>query len=165
MNNIIEARSLVTNTPPGENDPIVTDKQKMEWNNFISWLDKKGLKGKPELDKGNVGNKMFEQYLKENPSSVLSKESIPVIRNEYLKLREAGLNNILAGKAFLEGKSGKDADTSKFMRHIVENEKTTNPNYVGQHLTQTPFPSMNIAQKGAPNVKLRVYSSKNVSNL
>ena len=29
---------------------------------------------------------------------------------------------------------------SDFMNHIVENEKTTNPNYVGQHLTQTMFP-------------------------
>lgn len=40
--------------------------------------------------------------------------------------------------------SGKEADYSGFMKHIVDNEKTANPNYVGQHLTMTPFPLQEI---------------------
>ena len=43
-------------------DDNVSDDVKSDWNNFLTWLDKKGLKGKPELDKDNKGNELFKQY-------------------------------------------------------------------------------------------------------
>lgn len=165
INNLLQSRmSMLGVTPPGTDPttPILSDDQKLEWNNYLSWLDKKGMRGKPELDKNNMGNKLFNQYIKENPKTTLSVDLIPAIRSEYSKLRNSGIESILAGKISMEGKTGKDVDLNRFMSHIVANEKSANPNYVGQHLTQTPFPGADIAKSSAPNVKLKVYSTKDI---
>lgn len=121
-------------------DGGATEQNKKDWNVYLSWLDSKKMKGKPELDKGQLGNKLFQQFLKENPNTSLTKEIIPKIRKSYMELREATINDILSGKSSYYGKSGKGTDVSSLMRHIVENEKSKDPNYVGQHLTQTFFP-------------------------
>jgi len=118
----------------------LTEKNKKDWNAYLGWLEEKKLRGKPELDKNDLGNKLFKQYLKENPETTLSVDIIPDVRKEYIKLRDASIQDILSGKISFLGKKGAGTDTSGFMSHIVQNEKTTNPNYVGQHLTQTMFP-------------------------
>lgn len=134
-----------------ENEPVKDNETeepipvqlKEDWNAYLNWLDKKGMKGKPELDKGGLGNKLFEQYLKENPNTTLSVEQIPNIRKAYLQMREQGL------KDYKEGKMSFSSGTTpeNYMKHIVLNEQTENPNYVGQHLTQTPFPGQKFSIK------------------
>lgn len=145
--------------------PIVSDRVKQDWNKFLSWLDEKKLRGKAELDKGGLGQKMLEEYLSTTKDTSLNKDIIPAIRKEYMNLRQSNIEDIASGKANWNGKTGKDLDFSTFMKHIVENEKTSNPNYIGQHLTQTYFPS---AQKTLPTgeiVKLKVYTPKTKKEL
>ena len=109
---------------------------KANWNKYLSWLDQKKMKGKPELDKGGLGNQLFNQYLKENPESGLNTSVIPKIRKAYLDMRNQGLEDIKSGKIGLE----KGSTPDNFMKHILLNEQSGDPNYVGQHLTQTMFP-------------------------
>lgn len=128
-------------------EPILIDKHKEDWNKYLKWLESKKMRGIPDLDKGGLGNQLFNQYLKENPSTSLTADIIPGIRKEYMKLRESGIDDIAKGKAYFMGKTGRDADTTNFMRHIVLNEQSKDPNYVGQHLTQTYFPDIKIDDK------------------
>ena len=132
-----------------EGEPMVTEKHKADWNKYLTWLDAKKMKGTPDLDKGGLGNKLFNQYIKENPTTSLNPNIIPGIRKEYQILRQSGIDDILKGKAYFLGKTGKDTDTSNFMKHIELNEKSKDPNYVGQHLTQTFFPDVQIGDEKA----------------
>ena len=121
--------------PDDETTEPVSDKIKQDWNMYLSWLDKKGMKGKPELDKGGVGNNLFKQYLKETPETSLSEKVIPSIRKAYVDLRNDRLKEIQSG-----GATTSTVNPENFMNHILLNEKSDKPNYVGQHLTQTMFP-------------------------
>lgn len=137
------------NQQPNPDNPDVR-KIKKDWNDFLSWMKSKGVQGKPELDKGDLGNKYFKEYIKANPQTSLNENVIPIIRQEYIRLRDRNVNDILnkGGKFDIEVNGKKTALTGeqakpyihRFMGHILNNEMSENPNYVGQHLTQTPFP-------------------------
>lgn len=122
-------------------DPDI-QKIKADWNKYLKYLSDKGVQGKPELDKGGLGNKYFDEYVKANPGTSLSTAVIPKIRQAYSELRNTNIETIKKGKGEFNGKSGPDVDFSGFMSHIEKNEKSENPNYVGQHLTRTPFPGI-----------------------
>ena len=116
-----------------EEPPVDMEKLKQDWNAYLDYLDTKKISNRADLDKNDLGNKYFREYLKANPNTSLNENVIPKIREAYLDLRNSQVADIQSGKIAFLGKSGKDADVSAFMRHIVENEKTKTPNYVGQH--------------------------------
>lgn len=134
----VEVTEEEETTPDDESGETVSDKVKMDWNDYLTWLDKKGMRGKPELDKGGVGNNLFKQYIKENPETSLSEKVIPSIRKAYVDLRNDRLKEIQSGKGSYKG------SPESFMKHIVLNEQSGDPNYVGQHLTQTMFPGAKL---------------------
>lgn len=135
----------------------ITDVDRQNWNNYLTWLGKKGMQGKPDLDKGGLGNQLFAQYIKETPNSGLSTAIIPKIRQAYSQLRNEGVAAIKAGKSGFDIGGGKivmganatDDILTGYMKHIIENEKSKDPNYVGQHLTQTFFPGGTMTKKDA----------------
>lgn len=122
-----------------ENSETVSDAIKQDWNSYLTWLDKKGMRGKKELDTGDLGNKLFRQYLKENPNTSLSEKVIPSIRQAYVDLRNDRLKELQSGSA-----TTNTVNPENFMNHILLNEKSNDPNYVGQHLTQTMFPGAKL---------------------
>ena len=138
----------------GEN-PVEPDMQKIkaDWNKYLDYLEEKGVKGSPELDKGGLGNKYFQEYIKANPETSLSASVIPKIREAYKELRNVNIEQIKKGKSVYKNEktgkeyTGESVDFSDFMPHIVKNEQTKDPNYVGQHLTKTPFPSIRVGGK------------------
>lgn len=134
-------------TPDNEEKETVSDAIKQDWNSYLTWLDKKGMRGKPELDKGGLGNNLFKQYLKENPNTSLTEKIIPSIRKAYVDLRNDRLKEIQGGSA-----TTSTVNPENFMNHILLNEKSNNPNYVGQYLTQTLFPGakLNTGETIAP---------------
>jgi len=83
----------------GGDEPQVTNQLRKDWNDYVAYLDRKGLKGKPELDKNNFGFKVLEDYRKENPETTITKETIPVIQKEFSNYRDYSLSKIKAGKA------------------------------------------------------------------
>jgi hypothetical protein len=121
-------------------------KIKSDWNKFLTWMQSKNVRGKAELDKNNLGNIYFKQYVKENPDTSLNEGVIPIIRQEYIKDREKKAQDILSGKGSfkVEGVGELTGEKAKpyidrFMSGILKNEASENPNYIGQFLTQTPF--------------------------
>jgi hypothetical protein len=119
------------------------EKLKKDWNAFLRYAEEKKFRGKEELDKNDLGNKMYREYIKKTPGTSLNESVIPQIRKLYIDYRNQNLADIKAGKqAFAEG-----TNEENYMRHITLNELSENPNYVGQHLTQTYFPEAKIVTK------------------
>lgn len=142
MNNLFLRRkpnNVVGNTPP-EGDKPVDNKIRTDWNDFLKFIDKKGYRGKPELDKGGKGYQLFDEYVKSTPGTSLSREVLPVIRKELLNYRNWALeqNKSTAPGA---GRLAPGVTEDNFMKHVVLNEKTSDPNYPGSNLTITPFPN------------------------
>jgi len=90
--------------------PEVDDGTKAEWNKYVLWLEKKGLKGHASLDSGDNGLRVLEAYRKENPSTTLTKETVPVIQQGFQQYRAKALADIKAGKA-----SGPEDPDNNFM--------------------------------------------------
>lgn len=81
MSKAITAMKLrIAATDP--NPKELTPQQRQEWNAYVDWLDKKGMKGSTELDKGDTGLQYFNQFLKENPSISLRPEHIKAVQQE-----------------------------------------------------------------------------------
>lgn len=111
-------------------------KLREDWNAYVSWLDKKGMKGKPELDKGGLGFKMIEQYRKENPSTTVSKDSIKSIQEEFQKYREWSLAQVKAGKAQLtQGASPENYMKSLSIIDGIPGQRTTSFQFPTSYLT------------------------------
>lgn len=138
-------------TKDNEETEPVSDNIKSDWNKYLTWLDNKGMKGKKELDKGGLGNNLFKQYLKENPNTSLSEKIIPSIRKAYLDLRNDRLKEIQSG-----GATTSTVNPENFMNHILLNEKSNDPNYVGQHLTQTLFPGAKLSSQDGEEKKIEL---------
>jgi hypothetical protein len=156
---------------------------KAEWNKFVNWMHttakikvKDPKTGKiteehawknPKLDKGGIGNELFEQYRKETGSK-LSKEDIPVVRRLY------GEHLAHTGKKILAGQLNVvdlDSPEKKFLYYDINNptseesqkamaiyrksrewydanEKTETPDYVGSQLSSLSFPEFGGKYKG-----------------
>lgn len=144
MNNLFlggKPNNVAGNMPP-EGDKPVDNKVRTDWNDFLSYLDKKGYRGKPDLDKGGRGYQLFDEYVKATPGTSLNRETLPVIRKELLNYRDWVLSQNKNGGNVLQ--SG--VDENNFMRHVVLNEKSTDPNYPGSHLTTTAFPQVYLTR-------------------
>lgn len=69
-----------------------------DWNDFLDYLDKKGVGGKTDLDKRDqsLGLNYLSQYRKENPKTSITPEIIPQIQYDQYLLRKGdsypGLN-------------------------------------------------------------------------
>lgn len=81
-------------TPTTGDEPVITNKERLAWNDYVKYLDKKGIKGKPELDKDGLGFKALEDYRKEHPDTPITKELIPVIQKDFSKYRDYSLDII-----------------------------------------------------------------------
>lgn len=122
-------------TDPGDEVPKdLTPRQRSEWNAYVDWLDTKGYKGSPLLDKKATGlaSGLFEQFKKENPDVTLTYENISQVQTEMQKLRE----NV---QAFEKRRGAKDADT--LMSGISQVD-----GWPGSKTTSFKFPSMTIQE-------------------
>lgn len=138
---------------------------KRDWNAFLKYAEEKKFRGKPELDNADLGNKLFKEYIKKTPGTILNENVIPQVRKMYLDYRNNNLGLIKSGKmAFAEG-----TNEDNYMKHILLNEQSKNPNYVGQHLTMTYFPDAKITtevngKKVGENV-IKRYNQSEIENL
>jgi hypothetical protein len=141
-------------------DIAVDDKLRANWNRYLDWMDKKGIRHKTELNKGDLGNKYFRQYLKETPDSGLSEAHIPAVRKALVQYREEALKDIDAGKIGLQEGTTKE----NFMKHIAENEASDNPNYVGSRLTATRFPYAQHTEQNLTTGESKTVTAKNIGS-
>lgn len=112
-------------------EPQMTNEIRKGWNDFTSWLAKKGLQGKPELDKNDYGFQVLEEYRKENPETPITRELIPAIQKEFSNYRDWSLKKIKEGKAGFA--PGVTEDNYMKSLSIVDG-------YPGQFTTRHSFP-------------------------
>lgn len=99
--------SLKTFTEPKEGDKKtkkeapINSKDMQAWNDWIVWLDKKGLKGNKSLDTGDMGNKMIDEYRKENPNTSLTRDMVIPIQKAFKQYRDFSINELRNKKAML----------------------------------------------------------------
>ena len=90
--------------------PPLTPQQKMQWNQFIDYLDKAGYKGSPLLDNKNtaLGGKLIEQYKKANPDFSLGYDNVKDVQQELQDYRNNVVNQYNQGKAVVDGVKSAD---------------------------------------------------------
>jgi len=121
----------------GDEPQNLTPQQRKEWNAYVDFLEKKGYKGSPLLDKKDTGlaTGLFNQFKKENPSVTLSLDHIKAVQSEMQTLAEAARNfearrnnpnaaNIMAGTSKTDGWPG--SKTTSFKFPIMEKEENRN---------------------------------------
>lgn len=129
-----KVRDSMGNGGGGEGDPTpapVTNEQRQGWNQYVQFLKKRGIAGDPKLDTNGLGKNLFNQYLKENPNSPLTPDSIIPIQHDFANYRQWAINNIKAGKgAFADG-----TNEDNFMKELSRVD-----GYPGQYTTRHEFP-------------------------
>jgi hypothetical protein len=120
---------------PSEDKPV-DNSVRIGWNNYLEWLDKKGLKGHPELDKGDMGGKMIDMYKKEHPESPISREIIPTIQKEFQRYKDWSLGQVKAGKASLaEGVTPENYMKDLSVIDGIPGQRTTSFSFPSGYLT------------------------------
>jgi hypothetical protein len=125
-------------TPTTQPTTAVVPVQLMrDWNNYTDYLDKKGMKGHPDLDKTAFGDAkplgtiMLEQYIRENPKTTITPQSVPLIQKAFQDYRDYVLKQVDSGNARLSDGVTKNT----FMPHLSSDD-----GIAGHKTTQTKFP-------------------------
>lgn len=74
-----------------------------EWNNFLDFVNKKGMKGSKDLDLKDkkLGQSLFTEYKKTNPNSPLSYEYVAPVQKAISQYRSTMIEKFKTGKASL----------------------------------------------------------------
>lgn len=99
MNLALQAAEINTKVPP------LTPEEKKQWNGFVDFLDKAGLKGSPMLDNRNtaMGAKLMEEYRKANPSFSLTYDRVKDVQGDLQTYRADMVDKFKNGKIVVEG--------------------------------------------------------------
>lgn len=127
---------------PKDKAPVKIDNTtRQAWNDYISWLDKKGLKGNPALDHNDLGGKMIDEYRKEHPDTPITREMVVPIQKEFQNYRQWAINQIQNGKGQFAPGTNKD----NFLQSLSIVDGVP-----GQRTTSFQFPSsyMNTFNNG-----------------
>lgn len=109
----------------------VIDMLRRDWNDYVDWLEVKGLKGDEKLDRNGLGVEMITQYRIEHPETTVSNETVGRIQEEFAKYRAWVLDQIKQGKAaFAPG-----VTEETFMTNLSKSD-----HYAGQLTTMKKFP-------------------------
>lgn len=88
---------LKTPEAPKNYTPL-TPAQRKDWNDFLNYLDKKGVGGSTKLDARDqsLGLSYLKQYQKENPKTSITQEIIPNVQYDQYQIRkgEGGFNGL-----------------------------------------------------------------------
>ena len=129
---LLAAASIGSKDATPEPEPVIDNKTRQAWNDYTSWLDKKGLKGSPALDHNDLGGKMIDQYRKENPDTPITREMVVPIQKEFGNYRQYMLDQIAKGKGGFADGVNKD----NFMRSL-----SVVDGIPGQRTTSFSFPT------------------------
>ena len=111
---------------------VVTDQLRQDWNDYVDWLEKKGLKGNAKLDEGDLGLRMVEEYQAEHPGTTVSNETVGLVQEDHEEYRQWALDQIKQGKAaFAPG-----VTEETFMKNLSDAD-----GYAGSLTTAKKFPA------------------------
>ena len=119
----------------GGGDEPVDNNIRKDWNDYVLFLEKQGLKGSPNLDKNDLWGKMIDKYRQVNPKTSISRERVADIQKEFQKYREHSLNQIKSGKAgFAEGTNEENFMKSLSIVDGIAGQRTTSFMFPNEYL-------------------------------
>jgi hypothetical protein len=85
----------------GAQKPPLTPQEKVQWNGFIDYLDKQGLRGSTALDNRDtgLGAKLMAQYQKVNPAFNLTYDRVGDVQQDLQDYRKQLIDKYKSGKA------------------------------------------------------------------
>jgi hypothetical protein len=88
------------NPPQQQPPPGLTPQQRAQWNMFIDYLDKQGVKGSPLLDQRdkNLGQYYFQKFASTNPGLQITYNDVPRVQQELQDYRNNLVGQWKAGK-------------------------------------------------------------------
>lgn len=123
----------------GPDKPVQIDnKTREEWNKYVDFLEKKGLKGHPSLDHDDLSNRMLDEFKKENPNTILDRNMIIPIQQDFSKYRDYALDEVKNKRAAF----GEGVNEENFLRAL-----STVDGIAGQRTTSFKFPSGYMADR------------------
>ena len=119
-------------------------KDRSFWNGFVGYVQSKGLKGSPDLDKRslNLSKKLFSEYSEANKGTYNYDTFIPQVQQHISDYRTKAIEHINAGKSGIAGYTGdpKDYDFDKeFMSGLSAVD-----GWAGSKTTAWRFPQENM---------------------
>lgn len=95
---------------PQQPPPGLTPQKRLQWNMFLDYLDKQGLKGSPLLDQKdkNLGQFHFQKFASLNPGLALTYNDVPVVQQELQDYRTNLVNQWKSGKAKIDSIKSED---------------------------------------------------------
>lgn len=162
----------------GGDDPStqkLSPQQMKDWNGYVDYVEKMGYKGSTELDKKSTGlaRKLFDNYLKENPSASIKYDDVKKVQMEMEELKnnvqgfakrrnDPNAEKLMSGISKVDGWPGSRTTQYKFpiMQEVSyhNNELVSNRNLglMGGDMKPTGQQGIasGIAKKLPPNVKL-----------
>lgn len=132
----------------------LTSDERGHWNNFVDFVDTKGYKGSPELDRKdqNLSRQLWDEF---SASSGINKgydEFIPVVQHNISEYRNRAIDNIKSGKMKLsnftpEQLNSPDFDwDNNFMAGLSGID-----GWAGSRTTSWKFPKETVASKENPD--------------
>lgn len=108
----------------------LTPQQRIDWNRYVDYVEKRGYKGSTQLDKKETGlaKKLFDDFIKENPNSSINYDHVKSVQIEMQKLKEVS-------QSFAKRRNNPDAE--KIMAGISQVD-----GWPGSKTTQFKFPEM-----------------------
>lgn len=127
----------------------VNDKVMTAFNDYVDWMKDKGYSGKEDMNHTAYSNKVFQEYKKDHPESILTPDYIVPIQREIHKYRDNLISGIKAGTVKLDFKP-KD-DYSDVMSWAGTELGKKNDGIVGQYTSSFKFPSEYMNAKTEAN--------------
>lgn len=152
---ITDVNALMAAVGGHEEEKPVTNQMREDFNKYVAWLDKRGMKGHPSLDKNNLGNNMLAKYIKETPGTSLTLDSVIPIQNEFTKYRNWSLDQISQGKAAF----GEGVTEENYLRDLtkvdgIPGQRTTSYTFPKQYLeTFVDNKPVGVVDQGFATVK------------
>jgi hypothetical protein len=117
----------------------ISDQIKTDWNQYIDWLELKGLKGSSQLDHGGLAKEMMKQFIAEHPGTTLGQGMVQSIQ-EALKDYQAKINELerlaeLKGKTIISG--AKKGEVNVIMADL---DNIKSDGWVGMVTSKFKFP-------------------------
>ena len=150
---------------------------KSDWNDYVDWVGKKGIKYSRTLDKGegeqNEGNKLLAQYIKENPKTTLRATSEGVgeiqtlLKDIFTDIESAGKSGALTGEKLVkvsdvDYKAGSITSARKFPKSRVQDTETGEVYEGGYIVPGNYFPDLPPEQRVKMDIAMKAGKLKNL---
>lgn len=138
---LLSAMKPKAEDPKDNGKKPVSNEVREWWNKFVDYVDSKGMRGKPELDKGGLGFALLDEFVKKNPDSKVKRDNLVDVLSEMRAYRSDALEKSKRKEAVI------NVPEEKFMSFVVANDKTKDPVYPGQNFTKFKFPEYTFTNK------------------